>query len=189
MKYKKIIVIVMAVCVVAVGVFVVYKNHQEKIELEKEANFHIAAIEKFWDNEELFEQVKEHFLALPDDMIGSTALGVTLYFDRKTGHIVFPDKDRYVPPQDITISKDFGLSVQNLSFNLEPMSIHIQYTSHRMLDAKRVEDKTIKFEFKDRPGYKGIMYVMGTVEEEIKDRRGYQFLKENWYYYEQPAGV
>jgi len=189
MKYRKIIVITLVICVIAVGVFIVFKNHQGKIKRENEANFYIVAIEKFWENEDLFEQVKDYFLALPNDMIGPTALGVTLYYNRDIGQVVFPDKDRYIPPQDIIISEDFELSVRNLSLNLEPKSIQIQYTSYRMLEAKRVEDKTIKFEFRDRLGYKGIIYVMGTAEEEIKNRQGYQFLKENWYYYEQPAGV
>ena len=177
MKHKKMIVVVLALCVISAGVFMVYKNHQDKLAREREANFYISAIDAFWNNEELFEQVKDHFLALPDNI---TLL--TVFCDRDNDQVV-------LPYQAFKISVDFESSLLALATELQPMQMYVFYSVY---DAMNIEKNVIEFHLNSGIMRKGIVYVMNNDAEGYKYKNGLakcQHLERNWYYYEELPGV
>jgi hypothetical protein len=117
MKHKKTIVITLIICIIVAGAFILY--HKKKIEREIEANFYKVAIESFWENEDLFEQVKEYFLALPKDVVLAT-----IYCDKKDNIIVMDGSSYY---QELKISEGFKEALSKLFMKLKPMKRHIQY--------------------------------------------------------------
>jgi hypothetical protein len=171
------IVVVLALCVISAGVFMVYKNHQDKLASERDANFYNLAIGAFWENKVLFEQVKEHFLTLPDNI---TLL--TVFCDRDNDQVV-------LPYQDFKISEDFENSLLSLANELEPMQIHVFFSVY---DAMNIEKNIIEFHLNNGIMRKGITYVMNNDAEEYRYKNGLakcQHLEGNWYYYEELPGV
>jgi len=172
MKYMKIIAITLVGSVLVLGVFIMIYNLKEKSERERNSNFHKEAIEKFWGNEDLYEQVKAQFLVLSDDLTSHT-----FYFDSTSGKFI-------AAYGNFTISDDLQKCLLDLFHGLEPMSVRIIY-------GERIA-KSIKFELDGGIRRKGIVYTANSSEEEIKNQTwisSYQYLKNNWYYYEEMAGT
>ena len=188
MRKIKITAIILAVCVIVCGMSILFNDHKQNIEREKEANFHIEAIEKFWGNEELFEQIIEHFLAMPDNVISDPALSVTIYYDRDNDCISIADQNQGWF-ENLVIDDEFEQNLLSLGRKLTPMSMSIRY----MFDAERAENKAIKFELDGGIKRKGILHIVTGSEDEINKKLPgigtLTFLKESWYYYEELLGV
>ena len=180
MKHKKMIVVVLALCVISAGVFMVYKNHQDKLAREREANFYISAIDAFWDNEELFEQVKDHFLALPNSIYS-----FNFYYNN--------DRNCFIETyNDYEIGSDLERSLLDLHAKLEPARMNIFFGPYN----EQLIEKKIVFLLNMGISRKGIIYLVNensSNEEELKNRfSGYAVLyhlEGNWYYYEELPGV
>lgn len=191
MKHKKIVLIALVICVISVGVYIMYDDHRENIAREREANFHEEAIEMFWDNENLFEQVKEHFLALPTDAISYPALSVTIYYDSGNDCIRIANQDQgwY---ENLVIEDEFEQHLLSLAIELRPMLMYISYYPSGY-DVEGVEKKIIKFQLYNGISPKGVIYREISNEEEITEKlQGFAastHLKGNWYYYEEVPGV
>ena len=169
MHHARVIVIIVVCLAIVGGVFVIFKKaNQPRDYYSIENNFEIKAIEQYWNNKDLFEGAKECFISIPDD--------INIYRDNNNILV----KDRLY--EDAIIDEDFERILLSLfeKFNLMDT---IYYWA---------DDKVIKFELSGAIKPKGIVYIECSNEEEVKNKLALtkcQYLEENWYYYEQPAGV
>jgi len=171
MHRVRVITIIAVVCVIFVGVFMLFKKMDQNNPAQNryiDSNFDKKAIEQYWNDKDLFEKAKEYFISMPND--------INIYRDNNS--ILAKDK-LY---EDVIIDEDFKSNLLILFKNFNSMNIIYYWADNKM----------IKFELTGVIQPKGIIYIEGTNEEEVKNEYVLvkcQFLQENWYYYEQPAGT
>ena len=175
MKRNKVIVIIIAICIIVMGVFILFKKANQPIE----PNFYEKAIEQYWNNEDVFEEAKEYFLTMSDD--------IYIYRDNDNKNNILAKDGSY---DDVEINVDFERILMSLFEEFTLMNKI--YKVDAVLYGMDVEDSFIKFELTGAIKPRGIVYIVSSSEEEVKNKlvlTKCQYLKVNWYYYEQPAGV
>ena len=184
MKSKRVILIILAVCVIVAGVYVIVKKPWEKTGKANEIGFSTEATEKFWSNESLFDEAKEYLFAMQDDFYC-----ITFYCDRDNDRIVIPYLDD-LEGFNVETSNELIQILLSLDMALRPTPMEIQYFPTGYDVEGSIGEKIIIIQMDSIDTNKGIMYNNTRSERELS---GYynvlDHLKENWYYYEEMAGV
>lgn len=162
MKYIKIIGLFSIIAFIAIVVTISYNKNKQHID----ENFDKKAIPQFLANEEAFEQVKKHLITLPGDI-----------------RIAYDDYNFIVKDANynyVNIDESLNNSLSQLFKKVG--SMHIYYNA---------EYKTVEFELVRMIAPKGIIYVVNGKEayEILKVFSKHQYIKDNWYYFEEMAGV
>ena len=184
MKYRKIAAIFTVVCIIVIGGIIMSQIYRQKLQENKEGELKWAAeankqeeiIDKFWENEDLFEQVKEHFLAMPENITFAT-----IYRDRDDSIVAMNGTGYY---QELKIDEGFEQSLSDLAKELKPMSMNIQYY---LYDKRDKGNREIIFRLWGGLMPKGVIYLPGSSERKLKNEglRTCQKLKDDWYYFEE----
>jgi len=171
MNKKMLITGIKIICIIAVSVFFVFEVHKSRIEQEFEKEKIIIKV--FWENEDLFEQVKDQFIAPQNNYFYA-------YYDRRSGHFLAPRNGH-------EIGGDLGESLLNLYTEIKPPRMKVGYNIYYEYG----NEKEITFLLNAGIKPKGIVYLTNKdhiSEEELKKQfRWYDVLcqlKNDWYYYE-----
>ena len=179
MKHKNIILIALVICVIIVGVFIIFNKRTQPVN----PNLYKKAIEQYWNNEDLFEEAKEYLINMPND--------IYIYRDINDKNNILIDAIKDGLYRDIEIDEDFDRIFVRLFEEFDSMDA-IYKMDAILYGMDNVEDTFVKFELTGVIQSKGIVYIVSSSEEEVKSKlvlTKCQFLKENWYYYEEPGGV
>jgi len=169
---KKRDVVPIAILIIAVVAIVIVNKVTNKPVIPGEnpinPDFYIEAIEKYWENKELFDDVKEYFLTFSENV----------YIYRRDGALLIKN----LSYEDVEIDEDIEMKLISLFDKFSKMNFASYLADEGIVD----------FELSSPIKEKGVIYIVADSEEEVIEKCNFvkcQYLEENWFYYEDFPGV